>query len=132
MDNAFHDCFSECWLCNHPLRNKEPKMTPTQSGHSRQSEKCHILFLESKTPKLMADISFLTHSAGKPKAMFFPLQMPSCLPLRKLYIALYCCLLTQHYVEEEGLFNELRQASFLSLSYQECWSLLTLSFLFFC
>lgn len=47
---------------------------PVHSGHSRQSEKCHIHFLDRKTPKLMAVISFLTHSAGKLVPMFFPSQ----------------------------------------------------------
>lgn len=74
MDNAFHDCFAQCWLCNRAalsLRNKEPKMTPVQSRHSRQSEKHHIHFLDSNPPELMAVISFLTCSAGKLMAMFF-------------------------------------------------------------
>lgn len=54
MDKAFHDCFAQCWLCNHAalsLRNKESKMTPVQSGHGRQSEKHHIHFFGWQPPR---------------------------------------------------------------------------------
>lgn len=43
----------------------------------------------------------------------------------------YSWLLTQHYGEGKCLSNEWRQASFLSLTFQEYWSILTLSVLFF-
>lgn len=136
MDNAFCDCFAQCWLCNRAalsLRNKEPKMTPVHSGQSRQLEKCHIHFLDSQTPELVAVIRFLMHSAGKLMAVFFHHRChhASHWGISASCMVPYCCLLTQHYVliaEGECLSSEWRQASFCSLTYQECWSTLTLSF----
>lgn len=94
MDNAFHDYSAKCWLCSHAAlspRNKEPKMTLVHSGHSRQLGKWSFLS-GWKKHELIAVISFFTLSAGRLMTMFFPLQMPACLPLRKLCIP-HCTLM---------------------------------------
>lgn len=138
MDNAF-----QCWLCSHAalsLRNKEPKITLVHSGHSRQLGKWSFL-LGWKKHELIAVISFLTHSAGRPMAMFFPLQMPACLQPWKLYVP-HCALLLPpdmglHLYCQGRMFYHWVETSlppyeYESLTYQNTGDILILSFYFFC